>query len=243
MKGYRDFDEVMIVNPFDPNVGFEQGVRLMGYPYTQMPNIDYYGQPVPPPEEGYGYFADAPYQPIGYYAAMPEEAGWSQPETYPPYGPGYGHYQPLYGAGQPQPEPYEPVGYYADEYPPGVYGEDSPLDYYADDVYPSVESYEPTVGWYGQPLVTPDYPQYGAPPEEYPLMGYYGGPEYAGYVRDVPPPFNAGCPLPTNVAGFSAEEQLEGYVRPVDVSPTCERFTPQPGPTPGVPETFRPLWE
>ena len=240
MEGYRDFDEVMIVNPFDPSVGFEQGVRLMAYPYTEIPNIGYYGQPLPP--EGYGYFADEPYQTYGYYGATPEQAGWGQPEPYPPYGPGYGYYGPLYGQGQP--EPYEPVGYYADEYLPAGYSDEyPPLGYYADDVYPSVEDYEPTVGWYGQPVMPPDYLQYGAPPEEYPSMGYYGGPEYAGYVRDVPPPFNAGCPLPTNVAGFGAEEQLEGYVRPAEVSPTCERFTPQPGPTPGVPETFRPLWE
>jgi hypothetical protein len=239
VEGYRDFDEVMIVNPFDPTAGFEQGVKLMGYPYTQIPNIGYYGQPVPPPE-GYGYFADEPYyQPYGYYAATPEEARWGQPESYPPYGPGYGHYQAPYVPY----EPYGPVGYYADEYLPTSYGDEYPLGYYAEDFYPPVGDYEPTAGWYGQPPVPPEYSQYGAPAEEYPAMGYYGGPEYAGYVRDVPPTFNAGCPLPTNVAGFGADEPLEGYVRPTEVSPTCERFTPQPGPTPSVPETFRPLWE
>lgn len=240
MEGYRDFDEVMIVNPFDPTRGFEQGVRLMGYPYTQIPNIGYYGQPEPP--EGYGYFADQPYQQYGCYAATPEEVGWGQPETYAPYGPGYGQYEAPYGPYEPYAQ--EPVGYYAEEYPPTSYGDEyPPLGYYAEDPYPPVGDYEPTAGWYGQPPVTPDYLQYGAAAEDYPSMGYYGEPEYAGYVRDVPPTFNAGCPLPTNVAGFAAEEPLEGYVRPADVSPTCERFTPQPGPTPAVPETFRPLWE
>ena len=39
-------------------------------------------------------------------------------------------------------------------------------------------------------------------------------------VRDVPPAFNAGCPLPTNVAGFGEPTPLEGYVQPSEVSPS-----------------------
>ena len=56
------------------------------------------------------------------------------------------------------------------------------------------------------------------------------------------PTSDAGCPMPTNVAGFGEAQPLEGYVRPTEVSPACRDFTPQPGPTPSVPETFKPLW-
>jgi hypothetical protein len=64
----------------------------------------------------------------------------------------------------------------------------------------------------------------------------------AGYTRDVPPAFNAGCPLPTNVSGFGETAPLEGYMQPSEVSPSCSGFTPQPGPSSSVPETFKPLW-
>jgi hypothetical protein len=48
--------------------------------------------------------------------------------------------------------------------------------------------------------------------------------------------------MPTNVAGFGESVPLEGYVKPGIVNPVCDQFIPQPGPTPGVPDTFRPLW-
>ncbi len=41
------------------------------------------------------------------------------------------------------------------------------------------------------------------------------------------------------VAGLG---EVEGYVKPGDVSPTCSAFEPQPAGTGTVPETFRPLW-
>jgi hypothetical protein len=77
----------------------------------------------------------------------------------------------------------------------------------------------------------------------------YGAADFSGYVRPAQTePFNAGCPMPTNTMGGVDESPefaysgYEGYTKPADVSPRCESFTEQPGPTPGVPETFRPLW-
>jgi hypothetical protein len=61
-----------------------------------------------------------------------------------------------------------------------------------------------------------------------------------GYVRDVPSPFNAGCPLPTNVSGFG-EPPLEGYMAPRQVSPSVTAFKAADMPI-STPETFRPLW-
>jgi hypothetical protein len=61
-------------------------------------------------------------------------------------------------------------------------------------------------------------------------------------VRETEPPFNAGCPLPTNVAGFGESEDLAGYIRPTTVNAACGQFTGQPGQPPSVPETFKPLW-
>ena len=86
------------------------------------------------------------------------------------------------------------------------------------------------------------YGQYEPLGEEYPVGGY-AEPDIAGYVRETDPPFNAGCPLPTNVAGFGAAETLDGYERPRSVSATCDTFTPAPSPGPSAePETFKPLW-
>jgi hypothetical protein len=97
-------------------------------------------------------------------------------------------------------------------------------------------------GYYGQVPEMVGYGEYAPPEQGYPGVGYYGQPDLAGYVRETEPTFNAGCPLPTNVPGFGEAENLEGYVKPTTVNPTCPQFTPQPGPTPSVPETFKPLW-
>ena len=60
--------------------------------------------------------------------------------------------------------------------------------------------------------------------------------------------------MPTNVAGFaesepyaeaeaySEAEPLAAYERPRTVNPSCGQFTPQPGGTASLPETFKPLW-
>ena len=182
MKTNPGFDEVMIVNPFNPLSNNQQQIKLMKFfgpqHYFGKP-MGYYGEP-----PDYGYYGEAP--DYGYYAEPPD----------------YGEY--------------EPVGYFAEEQP---------------------------YGWYGEPGEMVGYGQY-EPLSEYPHgVGHYGEPDISGYVRQVPvPPFNPGCPMPTNVAGFAEAEPFAGYTRPATVNPTCGQFTPQPGITEQVPETFRPLW-
>lgn len=237
------FDEVMIVNPFPPRIE-KEGVRLMRFHYGQPPEMGYYAEPY----EGYGYYGN-PYaeaEPYGYYAE-PEPyghygygapSGWGEADISGGYG-GYG----AYGTGYAYPSmgEYEHMGAYGEE-PYGEYGYDE---------YDPMGEPEP-MGGYGE---MPEMVGYG---EHEPLAdgyagygGYgsygYGEPDFAGYVRDVPPTFNAGCPLPTNIAGmgeydYGETEPYAGYSKPADVSPRCDTFTPQPGPTPSVPETFRPLW-
>jgi hypothetical protein len=109
---------------------------------------------------------------------------------------------------------------------------------------------EPPLGWgeapspqfaahgWGQVPEMVGYGPMGEPPLE-----AYGEPELSAYVRDVRRPrFNAGCPMPTNTVGEYEEAPLEGYVRPSRVSPRCDTFSSQPGPSPAVPDTFKPLW-
>jgi hypothetical protein len=79
--------------------------------------------------------------------------------------------------------------------------------------------------------------------------GFYAEPDISGYVRETAEePFNPGCPMPTNVAGFAESEPyaeaepFAAYERPRTVNPTCGQFTPQPGVTESLPETFKPLW-
>ena len=214
-------------------------------------DMGYYGEP---PE--YGQFAEPPYlseyypygevDPYGSYAQVPELLGWGPPYAYGEVEPGYGQY--------------EPMGYFAEEYPLASYGDEYPLGNYAEDYltagygaeypvgayaedypYQSLGEFLPVEGYHEMPEMV-GYGQYEPFAEEYPGMMHYGEPDIAGYVRDTPPIFNAGCPMPTNVAGVGEVQPLEGYVAPMEVSPSCEHFTPQPGPTPSVPETFRPLW-
>ena len=44
------------------------------------------------------------------------------------------------------------------------------------------------------------------------------------------------------VAGFEEADPFGGYVKPETVNAACGSFTEQPGATPSVPETFKPLW-
>jgi len=116
------------------------------------------------------------------------------------------------------------------------YGYGEPYYGYGEPIYGYGE-HEPHMGAAG----------YGAfePVGYYAGEGGYGEPHHdmAGYVRAGRPTFNAGCPMPTNVSGFGEPHHpLEGYVKPREVSPSCEGFKPQPGPTPSVPDTFKPLW-
>ena len=205
MRPHEKFDEVMIVNPTEPNGG-----RVMRFYNGQPPAMGYYGY-YGQPDYTYGQY-DPGYGPIGYYAEDPYLSHQYPYGEVDPYGYGYGYYaEPQYPYGQYEPG-YEPVGYYAAEDP------------YLSEEYP-----------YGE--VDP-YGYYGEAPEMY----GWGEPEISGYTRDLPPSFNAGCPLPTNVSGFGETEPLQGYVQPAEVSPSCSGFTPQPGPTASVPETFKPLW-
>ncbi len=244
MKNDRRFDEVMIVNPYDPANGAGEGAKVMQFHYAQTP--------------GYGYYSARPY---GYYGATPGYGAWgsgwsgvpgygyaAEPEIAQAGDVGYyaddypmGYYADpwegtQWGEADVQPVGYyageQPMGYYADGQPVGYYAEEQPVGYYADD-YPGYYAVEEPVGSYadGQEMVG-----WG---EQEPI-GYYE-PHFEGYVREVPPAYNPGCPMPTNVAGFG-DTSLEGYVRPQDVSPTCENFKPQPSATAEAPETFRPLW-
>src|SRR5688572_20185954 len=192
MRSSRGFDEVMIVNPIGCNAN--TGARLMRFhprrhpphgPFGEPPNA--YGQYGESPEVG--YYAEAPGG-YGYgYYGEPEELAWYGEPADP-----YGYYAPpaaRYGCyGQPPDlAEAEPVGYLADESPYAGYGQ-----------VPEMVGYGDGYGnGYG------DGYGYGEPPplEPYPGVGWYGQPtELTGYVRDVPPPFNAGCPMPSNVAGY-----------------------------------------
>jgi hypothetical protein len=229
MRPNAKFDEVMIVNPTEPNGG-----RLMRFYNGQPPAMGYYGY-YGEPEYTYGQY-DPGYGPVGYYAEDPYLSHQYPYGDVDPYT--YGYYaEPGYGYGQHEPG-YEPVGYYAaedpylaQEYP---YGQVDPYGYYAEPEYPYGE-YEPMEG-YGQMPEMVGYDQYE------PLQEYYPEPGTSGYVREAAPSFNAGCPMATNVSRFGEEEPLQGYVQPSTVNATCGQFNPQPGPEPSVPETFKPLW-
>jgi hypothetical protein len=242
MIGNRSFDEVMIVNPSEPN----GGGRLMRFHYGQLPEIGYYAEP-----QDYGYYAEDPYlaqgyaygevDPYGYYAETPEVYGYGEPDIYGQYEPvGYFAEEPYLAEEIPygETDPYgevDPYGYYAEQPEmygwgePDVYGQYEPMGYYGEEPYLSEEIP------YGE---TEPYGYYAQSPEMY----GYGEPDISGYVRDTAPTFNAGCPLPTNVSGFGEAQPFEGYVTPTEVSPSCSNFTPQPGATASVPETFKPLW-
>jgi len=220
--------------------------------YAETPEMGYYGAPAP---AFYGYDAPGPADYAGY-------AGYGGYGGYNGYG-GYAGYAPY---GNP-----EPVGYYAEETPLGYYGDDpyAHMQGYAGYGHPGYghPGYgEPVEGYghpYGNPYGNPYADPYGDPysqsygescgePEG---MGGdefsddsndYGEQEMGGYVRDMPPAFNAGCPMPTNVGmgnvGMGDADTFAGYVRPSDVSPSCREFTPASKSTATLPETLKPLW-
>jgi hypothetical protein len=130
-----------------------------------------------------------------------------------------------------------------------------PADLYGYDGYATGYGEEPPAyGCYGaaDPFV------YGVPEPPGVEMGGWGGvdaaddtgtafyadaaPDLGAYTRDVrPAPFNAVCPIVGNVR-FGAGDEVEGYVTPAPVGPTCGSFVPQPGTPPPIPDTFKPLW-
>jgi hypothetical protein len=222
MRRTGGFDEVMIVNP-GPARGGHPGERNMRFHYYGDPyQMGYYGQPVE-----------------GDYGQAPEFAGYGQTPEFAGYG--YGMAAPYYGQVEPGYSEYEPVGYFAEEAPYGYYGEDP----YAE--------YEPVAGCGEMPEMvgygaegydgSDGYDEFEPLAEEYPGVADYGEPEISGYVRDVPPPFNAGCPMPTNIAGINEDPaDFAGFQRPLEVNASCRDFTAQPGRESAVPDTLRPLW-
>jgi hypothetical protein len=137
------------------------------------------------------------------------------------------------------------MGWYG-EGPYGAYAQPPEVSYFADD---------PTAG-YGDPGIgccesgrckcsgrTPELVGWGEP-DPYGVPDVAEPPEnVSGYMRDAPPVFNAGCPMPTNVSGMDEPQPLDGYLAPRDVSPTCREYTPPPdGGTPPLPDTLKPLW-
>jgi len=258
MRRRRGFDEVMIVNPYEPGAD-QQGVKLMRFRYAEAPDIGYYSAP---PEQ-YGYYAEDPYgayaeDPYGYYAEDPYgedpygaygEAdvsgyyGYGQPDAYGNYA-GYGVQEPV---GYFAEEPMMGGWYGEDPYGEDPYGESEPMGWYGEDPYGEDPYGEPEpMGWYGS---VPEmvgygegYGEYAPLGEEYPSMGYYGESDMSGYVKDAPPTFNPGCPLPTNVAGFGEADTLAGYTKPGEVSPSCPQFTSPASPQGPLPDTLRPLW-
>jgi hypothetical protein len=247
MMGRPKFDEVMIVNPSNGNINSDQRVRLMRFHDIYPPGVSGFAQPYPN-----GYYAPQAY---GYYEEQPALYGYygQDPVLDPTYGyygdvdPNqvYGYYgqdpNQVYGYGLYGEEPQVPgaawEGYGYGQYVPATYPEPAPVGYYADEV-PIYNQSQAPMGYYGY---APETAGYSEPqPYEYPSVGYYGEPQYSGYAREVPPPFNAGCPLPTNVSGF--DDGFAGYARPATVNPSCDQFTEQPGSPAAAPDTFRPLW-
>jgi hypothetical protein len=227
MKRKREFDEVMIVNPHDPGFGAKQGGKLMRFHYAQEPtdSMGYYAKPYgyygQVPDEGWGY-AD----PYGYYGQVPDE-GWG-------YADPYGYYGQVPDEGWGYADPY---GYYG-QVPDEGWGYADPYGYYGQ-VPDESSGYANPYGYYGQ---VPDEGWGYADPSGYYAQEYMPPPPggVSGYVRDVAPAFNAGCPIATNVAGLG--DDVEGYIRPETVNAACPQFTSQPGGPRSEPETFRPLW-
>ncbi len=246
MKRRRGYDEVMIVNPGPPGDGSEEGARLMQFGYGPY---------------GLGYYAD----PYGYYEAPP--GGYAAPPS--GYAAPYAGYEAPYGYyAEPQPGgwgsvPAQPGGEleYAEDDPFGYWGAGYGDDGYGygygyganqleADPYAYAEPYDPSggYGWYAEDDMGEDdfgEDEFGEGEfgegefaEDDPTAGY----GYSGYVRGGQSPFNAGCPIPTNVAGFGEAETVEGYGPPPRVGATCDRFTAQGGGPAEAPETFRPLW-
>src|SRR5215470_14538511 len=101
MKRNSGFDEVMIVNPYEPGSNANQGVRFMRF-YAAPPGMGYYAEPADhygyyaEPADHYGYYAEAPAA-YGYYAEAPAAYGYyAEPADHYGYyaapADGYGYY-------------------------------------------------------------------------------------------------------------------------------------------------------
>ena len=132
---------------------------------------------------------------MAYYGEPAEVAYYGEPQEFADYGDGYSAAAP---AG---------YGYYAEPPDYGYYGEQ-----------PEMGEYEPPVGYYAeeQPMggyaQAPEmvgYREYEPLSESPESTGYYAEPDMSGYVRETAEqPFNPGCPMPTNVAGFDEAEPV-----------------------------------
>jgi hypothetical protein len=245
MKRNRGFDEVMIVNPYEPGSNANQGVRFMRF-YAAPPGMGYYAEAPndysyrAAPANGYGYYAQAPAgygyygapaNGYGYYANLPE-----QPAQYAEVEPGYNAYQPVgYVAGE------YPMGYYGDPYA-GYYGDPESVGYYGDP-YAGYYGDQESVGYYGDP-----YAGYYGDQESVGYYGYYGHP--AGYYAEAPdvegyegygpvgyyaetpempgyPRYEPMAEAYPNVAGYGAYgREYDGYVR--ETRPTYNPGCPMP---------------
>jgi hypothetical protein len=246
MRRPTQFDEVMIVNPSEGSTSSDQRVRLMRFHNIYPPELSGFAEPDPygyySKPETYGYYAQP--ESYGYYA-QPEPYGYfaEDPYAYSEVDPAYGYYgemDPAYGY-------YDEVdptyGHYAEVDPTyGYYAQAPEFEGYGYNPYETMgyAQIDPDqMGYYSN---VPEMVGYGEQyPQDYPGVAYYGEPDYSGYVRERPPAFNAGCPLPINVAGYE-EGDFAGYVRPATVNATCDQLTEQPGSAPSAPDTFKPLW-
>ncbi|MFN0172620.1 MAG: hypothetical protein ACKV22_40085 [Bryobacteraceae bacterium] len=204
MPQRRNFDEVMIVNPYDP--GSQEGATTMnffrprGYPRAPgypppphaypPPGAPYPGPPMmapsmyppqgfaPPPPEEFGYYGE----PAGYYAEAPEYGYYGEPIAYYAEAPEYGYYG-------------EPADYAVAEAPEyGYYGEMEPVGYYA-------ESPE-LVGW----GVGEDPTGMGCTCNTGGRMqGYADYSGYGRYVPDEPPRSIPNVVAATNLNGYMGE--------------------------------------
>jgi hypothetical protein len=227
----------MIVNPAPAGPG-EPGERTMRF--------HYYGQPED--VAGYGYYGEAPqfpgYAGYGHYGHPAQVAGYGYGYG-PPQGlAGYGYAQPAEVAGYGYAEPAEisGYGYMGEPEPVGYFAEEMPVGYYGDD--PNMTGEMPEMVGYGDDPLAEEYPgvaEYAEDYSEYGDYSEYAEPGVEGYVREVPSPFNAGCPLPLNT-GLAAGDEFAGYSKPGNVSPACTAFAEQPGSPSMVPDTLRPLW-
>src|SRR5690242_5233015 len=113
MPASRSFDEVMIVNPYDPSSS--EGGNYMRFYRPAPSGLGYYAAPAygyAPAYNGYAGYAEPPE--YGYYAEAPEYGAYAQPQQYGAYAepPEYGYYAepPEYGSYAEPPE----YGYFAE---------------------------------------------------------------------------------------------------------------------------------
>lgn len=241
----KPFDEVMIVNPYDPSTDGE-GEKLM-FGHYGWSGLGYYADPyayaeTPWTQAGaYGYADPYAYgDPYGYAGGYEYADPYAYADPY--YGYGYGYADPYGYAYAPEPAEFQDAqtaDFAQDD--PSIYG-------VPDDAFDGYGGYGCTCGGggYGQGYVQ-GYGQEAPPAEDFAqddISGYADPYGYGGYVAERPSRFNAGCPLPVNV-GIGDDESIsgyEGYVPTADVNASCSGFRRGPASPADVPDTFRPLW-